>query len=77
MAVEIELPAVSGNIEVPLTVSVGDVADAVVSTMTLHIADGVVEDWRAPLAAALHSMADDVETLPDSDDEEEVAGGTP
>ncbi|MFH9823021.1 hypothetical protein [Streptomyces bobili] len=76
MAAEIGFPAVSGSIEVPLAVSVGDVADAVVGTMTLHITDGVVEDWRKPLAVALRGMADDVEALPDSDDEEEVAGGT-
>jgi hypothetical protein len=75
MAAEIGFPAVSGSIEVPITVSVGDVADAVVGTMTLHITDGVVEDWGKPLAVALRSMADDAEALPDN--EEEVAGGTP
>jgi hypothetical protein len=66
--VEVDFTAVSGSIEVPIVVSVGDVTDAVAGTMTLHIRDGVVEDWRAPLAAALRSMAADAEALPDHDE---------
>ncbi|MFF6829633.1 hypothetical protein [Streptomyces longwoodensis] len=68
MAVEVGFAEVSGSIEVPLKVSVGDLTDAVVGTMTLRIRDGVLEDWRKPLATALRSMAEDAETLPDHEE---------
>lgn len=71
MAAKVELPkaAINGSVEVPLVIRVGSVADAVVGSLTLQIRDGVVEDWRPVLAAALREVADDAENLPDLDEE--------
>ncbi|TMU98089.1 hypothetical protein [Streptomyces sp. DASNCL29] len=71
MAVKVEVPkaVINGSVDVPLVIRVGDVADAVVGSLTLRIRDGEVEDWRPVLAAALREVADETESLPDPSEE--------
>lgn len=77
MAVELTTAFANGSVDVPITVAVGDVHDAMVAEMTLEIRDGQAEDWRPVLAAALRELADQTERLPDSDDEEGVDDAAP
>jgi hypothetical protein len=72
MAIRVEVPlsAVNTEIELPITIGVGDVISTV-GSLALQVRGGRVEDFRPRLAEALREAADSLERAdPDEDDEE-------
>jgi hypothetical protein len=72
MAIRVEVPlsAINTEIELPITIGVGDVVSTV-GSITLHVHRGQVEDFRPVLADALRQAANALErTNLDEDDEE-------
>ncbi|MFC7909056.1 hypothetical protein [Streptomyces nigra] len=70
MRVEVPLSAINSEIELPITIGVGEVVSTV-GSITLEVRGGKVEDFRPVLADALREAAAAVERAdPDEDDEE-------
>ncbi|MFD5002212.1 hypothetical protein ACFWMV_04820 [Streptomyces mutabilis] len=69
MRVEVPLSAINTEIELPITIGVGEVVSAVGSLM-LEVRGGQVEDFRPALADALREAAAAVERAAPDDDEE-------
>ncbi|KMS71324.1 hypothetical protein ACH49_24765 [Streptomyces leeuwenhoekii] len=59
------------EIELPITIGVGDVVSTV-GSIILEVRSGEVEDFRPVLADALRQAADAVERADPSEDDEEV-----
>ncbi|MFF8679503.1 hypothetical protein ACF07F_16490 [Streptomyces sp. NPDC015237] len=77
MAIHVTVPmsAINTEIELPITIGVGEVVSTV-GTLTLEVREGKVEDVRPALAEALREAAAAVERAT-TDDEEEVEGAAP
>ncbi|MFF5984412.1 hypothetical protein ACFY78_36775 [Streptomyces olindensis] len=71
MRVEVPMSAINTEIELPLTIGVGDVVSTV-GTLTLEVRGGKAEDFRPALADALRQAADAVERAATHEADEEV-----
>jgi hypothetical protein len=72
MRVEVPLSAINTEIELPITIGVGEVISTV-GTLTLQVRGGHVEDFRPALADALREAAATVERATTDEDDEEVS----
>ncbi|MFJ6061611.1 hypothetical protein ACIQHU_01080 [Streptomyces tendae] len=72
--VTVPMSAVNTEIELPITIGVGQVVSTV-GTLTLEVRGGKVEDFRPALAEALREAAAAVERA--TTDDEEVEGAAP
>ncbi|MEU8537143.1 hypothetical protein [Streptomyces parvulus] len=77
MAIHVTVPmsAINTEIELPITIGVGEVVSTV-GTLTLEVRGGKVEDVRPALADALREAAAAVERAATEEDEE-VDGAAP
>lgn len=71
MRVEVPLTAINTEIELPITIGVGEVINTV-GTLTLEVRNGQVEDFRPALAEALREAADAVERATTDENDGEV-----
>lgn len=77
LRVEVPLSAVNMEVELPITLGVGEVI-SVVGSVTLEVRDGKVEDFRPVLAEALREAAALIERADlDEDDEGDVDDAAP
>lgn len=71
MRVEVPLSAINTEIELPITIGVGEIVNTV-GSITLEVRNGKVEDFRPVLADALREAAAAVERANSDEDDEEV-----
>lgn len=74
--VTVPLSAINTEIEVPVTVGLGDTV-SVAGTITLAVKHGKVEDFRKPYADILREIADAIERVSLDEDDEEVDDAAP
>lgn len=71
MRVEVPLTAITTEIELPITLGVGEIVSTV-GSITLEVRGEQVEDFRPVLADALRQAADAIERVDMDEDDEEV-----
>ncbi|MFF7452111.1 MULTISPECIES: hypothetical protein [unclassified Streptomyces] len=71
LRVEVPLSALNTEVELPITLGVGEVVTTV-GSITLGVRDGQLEDFRPALAEALREAADTIERADLDDDAEET-----
>lgn len=75
LRVEVPLSALNTEVELPITLGVGDFISTI-GSVTLEVCNGQVEDFRPALAEALRAAADAIERA-DLDDDEGVDDAAP